>query len=511
MINKTQFRAGLLLLLLAVLAISAAALTAPAAPAEDTCLGVPILTREEMAAFETYHYRDYSENLKYMGEYVALDREHSRIYLSQPIGRTDTAQTLPGRLTVDVPGTKLYFAPDELWEDLDQAVSSGHGFRLLVRDLQNACMEYEVVFTTLPVISMNGKHLYEDAELRSVSAGRLTLWDPAETALPDGGVQANRAHWHIRGGASRYKAKSAWKISLKSWDGDNKSEEFLGLGSDDDWILNPMSMEDTNIREKLFMDLWNEMAAETAYNYPMSTGRYVELVLDGEYCGLYILQRRVDDRYLDLKEDSVLVKGMESEQTGEISYDFFSPMNRQIPADTLKAVFEELDCRALNPQNFVDVNLFLQLFVAVDNNDHVKNMYYAFDRTETGYEITMIPWDTDMTMGILWSMDVMGFDYDYDATIAADSYRREWDAMAALHPDLYQNLCDRWFELREGIFDESWIREKTEGYLALLSASGADVRDQEKWGLFYEGRDSMPRFCQFLTERLAILDRTYGS
>ena len=74
------------------------------------------------------------------------------------------------------------------------------------------------------------------------------------------------------------------------------------MGADDDWILNSLTMDDTRIREKLFMDLWNLNVEKTDYNFKMSTGEFVEVVMNGKYYGLCLLQRRLDAKYLELEK-----------------------------------------------------------------------------------------------------------------------------------------------------------------------------------------------------------------
>ena len=70
------------------------------------------------------------------------------------------------------------------------------------------------------------------------------------------------------------------------------------MGSDDDWILNPMSLDDFKVKENLLMTLWNELAQENDWDVRMSTGNYCEIVMNGRYRGLYLLQRRIDRKYL---------------------------------------------------------------------------------------------------------------------------------------------------------------------------------------------------------------------
>ena len=60
------------------------------------------------------------------------------------------------------------------------------------------------------------------------------------------------------------------------------------------------------------MDLWNTYLAQEEYNYKMSQGKYAEVVCNGQYCGLYLLQRRIDRKYLELDENQFLAKGIKA-------------------------------------------------------------------------------------------------------------------------------------------------------------------------------------------------------
>lgn len=500
--------------LLILAAVFITSLAVSTLPREETpaagCLGVPILSMEEMEQLGTYAYRDYSEDLKFQNEYAAVDEVHSVIYIPQSIHQNTAARDLAGLLTVDVPGRKLYFAPDDNWENLSDAVAVGHSFRLLVWDHANTYMEYDVVFTTLPVMAVYGQLLYKDEdpsgeEMTEVMSGRMIMWDPAQLDGDGSGVQTSRLHWNARGVSSKLEPKNPWKLSLKDWNGDNSNVEFLQLGSDDDWILNSMNMEDSNIREKLFMDLWNEMAAETDYNYPMSQAEYVEVLINGEYYGLCMLQRRLDDKFLALEEEAVLVKA--KPVGAELVFEYFSAGSSQVSDSDLNSFFWEGNCEPLVRENFVDVSLFLQLFATMDNLAY-KNMYYLFDLTEE--TITLIPWDTDMSMGALWGGDGIGFVYDYEKGLQLEIQRREMEDMQRLHPELDQALSRRWFELREGLFSLEHITGRMDDLLKQLDASGAVRRDQEKWGLYFDGQDTMDNLYRFVEERLQVLDSYYG-
>lgn len=471
-------------------------------PSGRTCMGVRMLSESEMTGLGSYRYRDYSENLKFQNEYAAIDEETSVIYIPQNIDGATRAETLEGLLMIDTPGQELFFAPDVYWEDLSEAVRIGHKFKLLVSGWQNTYMQYDVVFTTLPVISMHGQLLYKDSEGRDVFSGRIVLWEPEEAK-----TTSTCVHWHIRGKSAGGQEKKPWKLSLKNWDGKNSRENLLGLGSDDDWILNAMNMEDSNVREKLFMDLWNEMVQQTDYNHSMSQGEYTEVLVNGEYTGLYLLQRRVDDRYLQLDQEQTLVKGLWNGT--ELGYEYISPVpSDEIMVERIDAFFFQDEVQILSIDNFIDTNLFLQFFCANDNRSY-KNMYYLFSDREGG-RVSFIPWDTDMAFGIQWDPLTDGFVYRYEENVNGSVERQEMNTMKQYYPDMKARLDARWKELREHIFSQSHIYDQLNKYLAVLDASGAPERDREKWGLYFEGEDRIDILYQFIEERLAVLDQYYS-
>lgn len=497
------------LVLLAVLAVvfCGIRITAPNTPVTDqgeACLGVPILTEAEAAQLGSCKNRDYSEDLKFRGEHIAVDKESSTVYISQNITEATGVQDLMGAISIDLPGHSLFFAPDDRWTDLAGAVRSGHPFRLLIA-AGGTYTQYQVVFTTLPVLYLYGQPMYTNEDDRTVLMGELVLQDPQKLDHP---LQTSYVQWHKRGGSASIMPKMPWKLSLKNKEGKNKNMNLLGMGSDDDWILNAMNREDSNIRELLFMDLWNALAAETDHNYPMSRGEYAEVLVNGEYAGLYLLQRRVDPKYLELEDSTILMKVNELDEG--IEYEFVSSAyGKTIPYDLMDAFFYGEDSRGLDPENFVDVSLFLNFFSAKDNESY-KNMFYVFDETSAGWRIRLIPWDTDMTMASFWGGAGVGFQYDYEKSLTYQAKRRELESMRLLHPQLDQKLCDRWFVLRETLLTEERITDLMDTYLRKLDESGAVLRDRETWGLYYEGQDTLENLYRFVKERLALLDEYYA-
>ena len=474
------------------------------------CVGVPILTEKELAGYTAYRYADYSSALRFCGVSVPMDREQGIIYLPQNMRNEVNYQQMQGELTVTLQRCNLYFAPDEAFLQMSDAMKSGHGFKLLVVDEDaQTHMEYQVVFTGLPMLCLDGGFSNFDKDGESALTGTLHMFDPKDADERAYTIKSSRASWHLRGATTSRQPKKSWKIDLIDQYRENVELALCGLGTDDDWVLNAMSLDDTRMKEKLAMDVWNEMAAETMRSDNMSVSRYVEVVINGEYHGLYLLQRRIDEQYLCLEQDELLFKGKNtwSIRKPEDGYELeYSPMSAADSYRLIESWSKQEDVSVVDVDNFIDVNLFIQWGSMQDNTSY-NNIYYVMYPKENGYGMYMVPWDTDYSMGVLWYNDF--FDYQLEMSAAAITERVEYNAMKQQYPQLESEMASRWMHLREKAFSEIQIEFRLQGYRAEICDSGAFARDRAKWGTFYGEQDNLENLCRFFEIRLAYLDEYY--
>ena len=474
-----------------------------------SCLGVQILTQEEMGQYTQYSKSDYSSLLEYNGAPAPVDVQTSTLYLSQDIRSECLPKDLPGQLKIRSEKHLLYFAPDSNFSDLSAAAQQGYPFTLLVVADDNTYMKYQVVFTSLPVLRLDGTVTGKDDEDRDLLEGNLCLWTPTDPETGHYSAKSSAVQWHLRGYASVDRKKKSWKLSLKDEEGLNNDLNFLGLGKDDDWILNAMSSDDTNLKEKMFMDLWNDWAEQNPWNYKMSDGEYVEVVRNGSYSGVYLLQRRIDRKYYRLMEHDILLKGKNTELplTLQDCYEvIYSPLGEEETLNLMDGIVTGTDTSAIQLDNFLDINLFLQYSSAIDNAS-IKNTFYLLKWQEDGYQLFMIPWDTDLSWGITYTTD---FTYDYQRSMNAQVLRREYAGMLQKHPDLKMMMSLRWSELRQSVFSEEHILTLLEENQTTLTRSGAMNRDRTCWGQFFKGKDTTEKLSRFLQERLLRLDEYYA-
>lgn len=467
------------------------------------CLGVPFL--KAIPDQKTYQFEDFSGRIYFQSQPCAVDREAGVVYISQDIGPDTRYQDLVGSLSIEKSLWPMFFLWEDAFLDLDAAAAQGHQFTLIIPH-GKTYMRYGVVFTTLPVLCMEDPERTELTEKYVDVYGSLRLWNPKDPDVGEYSIQQSDVRWKIRGHASTVMPKKSLKLTLLKKSGEKHNLSLLGLGSDDDWILNPMSMDDSNIKEQFTMQLWNELAAQNQWDPEMSTGAYCELILNGRYHGLYLVQRRVDKKYLNLREDQLLFKAVSSISVTKAESGSFSvKYPREDWEESLETLQDLLKNRledAIDLRNYADISIFIQLGYLEDNAGF-RNLYCLLTPDGESYTLSYTLWDTDMAMGLCG-----GFDYDYDGTVHSVLQRYEHQRLLKKYPDLDRQIARRWFALRKDLLSEAHIMQLLDDLDRELTASGAVNRDVERWGYYWKGQRT-PQ--EFLRDRLTFLDEYYGS
>nr|WP_315216204.1 CotH kinase family protein [uncultured Flavobacterium sp.] len=92
----------------------------------------------------------------------------------------------------------------------------------------------------------------------------------------------------IRGSSSQTLPKKGYGLTtLKADNTSNNNVELLGMPSENDWVLNGIAFDPSLIRDYLSYNLSRQIG-----NYATRTA-YCEVMINGEYKGLYILQEKI--------------------------------------------------------------------------------------------------------------------------------------------------------------------------------------------------------------------------
>lgn len=475
----------------------------------QVCMGVPVIDEARLT--------QYTEDLEidiggitFCGKPVAADLSSGTLYVSQPENAMGHWSALQGTMKPQWMSQSMYFVRDVALQDIETAVRKGNPLTLAVVQGKSYC-RLNVQITTLPVIRLTqDMDVGADEQGRTVWAGDLTLFagnDPSKGRMT---AETYATQSHVRGATSAHQAKKPWKLSLKDENGENRHASLLGMGADDDWILNPMNMDDTKLREKCMIDAWNRhIAAFPESGYRMSDAQYVEVVLNDAYQGLYLLQRRVDAKYLALdRSRDILMKGAKTWTANSVQEGYeivYSPFEEDEAYAILSEVLEQ---SRVHIGNYMDIVLFL-LFCDAQDNLGYKNMYYILSAEEAGYRMYLLPWDTDLSMGLKW---VPGrFAYDYDGTIEGFSIRQEYSSVKKRYSQLGEWIAQRWRELRETVVSAASVERCIRENIDTIEKSGAFQRDHERWGLYNGGEDTWEALIRWCTERIDLMDQRYAA
>jgi hypothetical protein len=356
----------------------------------------------------------------------------------------------------------------------------------------------------------------------------------------------------IRGSSSSGYPKKQYRLETQDASGNNLNVSLLGMPRENDWILYAPYVDESLIRNVLAYRISNAIG-----RYAVRT-RFCELVLNGDYRGLYVLMEKIKrDRYRvniaemdadDSAGDSLtggyIVKIDRWEGPGN---SWISAMGQQYvceyPKDDVITAEQKAYIRGFmdtyeqamaadwtagpSPAflDMIDLDSFVDHFVV---NEFTKNIdayrlsaFMYKERDSRGGKFFMGPvWDMDLSMANAF------YEEDYDLVEGWEvdhRLRKPWDG--AYLPFWWEKLGHdpifetparaRWQELRRKTLHRDSVFAMIDEMVSYTAE--ARVRNFEKWpgtpnmheGDTYEGK--IDRLKNWITARLAWIDANIGS
>lgn len=317
-----------------------------------------------------------------------------------------------------------------------------------------------------------------------------------------------------RGRTSLSFLKKSYKVEL------NNSYSLLGMGKDDDWILDALYTDSSKVRNKLSYDLWNLINDNQVINNDLH-GEFVEMYLNYEYNGLYVLKEKVDKKATNVSTSGVLLKSVMYDADNivanvvngsnllfnrfEVKYgseeDLSNFINKYIyyyqnPSDynNISDVFY-ID-------NFVNYKIFLSLIYGSDNLS--KNQYWSLSNKTS--KILITPWDMDLTWGLVWSDDSLLRSKFY----MDGCFDIKWMDEYIFNVDIKTRnvIKNRYWELRKNVITMDTINGYLDSYKELLVNSGAAKRDSERW-YEYDVEFEIEQIREWARRRIEFLDEYF--
>ncbi|MFX1445620.1 MAG: CotH kinase family protein [Promethearchaeota archaeon] len=276
----------------------------------------------------------------------------------------------------------------------------------------------------------------------------------------------------LRGRLNAKLPKKGYRIEL------SEERSLLGMRRDDDWLLIAMYRDLTNMRIKLSFDMWRSLEPTNPTAILPDT-KYVNLFLNGEFKGLYLLAEKNDRRLYGLDDaqnnyNSSLIfqsdshdrnfkehsnEGWEQDWPNEydgiyIKEDVFSKLIPIIKNTSDEEFFDSESgvYSIFNKQNLIDFFIFNFFILHKDFWSH----NYFLVRNSSPSKFFLIPWDFDVSFGQSLNKkfrpnenpesEICSRNYLFKRLICNMEFRKE--------------VKERWFTLRASNWTECTILDR---------------------------------------------------
>lgn len=494
------------------------------------------------------------------GKTPAVDTSKKEFYFSVPESLMNTYQNIKLNFAFTNSAYKLYINGYQVGNNEDFRYFYGNSaVSIQIKNGTTIVASGSLIVTCLPLVQ-----LYTDTEIGSVyGLGRISVTEPGDTP-----TETLLTNLKLRGDYASRVVKKAYAVKLKDIDGESSlNKSYFGLRSDNNWILDAMYIDPARMRNRVSTDLWLDFSKPTYYaaNEPKmingTRGQFVEVFLNDSYNGLYCMTEKIDRKQLNLRKlkysaDSTVVtqrgalfkasswsigtqlgnpitwgtnllpaydNNSETWTAFDVKYPDLGdgePVEWKTCYDAAKVPHWQTPDDQFIPNIethfdlpvFIDYYLFLDLMLASDN--HGKNYYLSVYDQTISPKTSLTPWDLDGVWGRRW-------DGTYTRTFAAQPFETFIINNEPRQNNLYlrmmasnilgfnDSLKIRYKELRGTYFSYNSLMSRFYKYNELFKLSGSAAREKTRWALATDINTEMTFLSNWITARLAYLDKQY--
>lgn len=354
-------------------------------------------------------------------------------------------------------------------------------------------------------------------------------------------IDSDVAGWDFSGRASiRGRGNSTWhwydkkpyRIKL------DEKAGILGLAEDKDWVLLADYRDPTHMMNTFVLVMGKGLGLPFTNH-----SRYVEVTLNNEYIGLYLLTEQVEQgsNRVNIDETDGLLLSLDADDGPDLNPgaedNFWSgtyrmPMVVKSPdiisvgqLATIKSEFSKLES-AIKQGNYAEVDQILDIRSFIDFmliQELVYNVEVAAPRSMNIHKDKDGKW----TMGPLWDFDG-GFDFDWSTMLTGHNYFYSYKELVlgtspaqqiggykvpAFFTDLFKSrqfvdqYQKRWLEVRDNIINEYWVTSKkyADGF------ADAMKRDAIRWPINKDHKTEVARLKIWLQNRISYLNQVIAN
>ena len=498
-------------------------------------------------------------NVTFNGIGMGVDKLGSRLFFPLGAGYAPAANLTVSVDYLNAPGYKIGIngsAPLNRGASYNfGAVTYGSDATIEIYKNNIVTSSYSLVLTSTPVIEIEAAQIVDEPKLPGLFRF-LSFETGKDTGELNMGIET-------RGGTSQWYAKKPYAIEFTKYlyPSKTKKVKFMDMRKDDDWIMDPAYRDLSFVRNIVAADIARDVqpyaykdSAGVEHGENSIHGYLTEVIQNGQYQGIYLIEERIDRKQLDLKKITVPVDGNGNDDWSQV--DFNNPENGSVlykgasntatfsRPDLTDVMFDyeqkypkEKDIVRYEPlqslidfivnssdQEFIDgigdrvdidsVVDFWLMTVATQSTDTLKKNYYIAKSGSGKFKLFI--WDFDAAFGMQWHG-------------GRDDRRHAWNdllhgnvllsRLLALPQTGFNNkLKARWSELRASAFSKQSMYQHFVKYDAILQPAGTTdtpkSRNLARWpdsgaqedGIGAVELGELPYISDFLDERLQWLD-----
>ena len=377
-----------------------------------------------------------------------------------------------------------------------------------------------LMITSLPIVTIyTSESIKDDPKVDC----NFAIFDPKKrTDAEEKNLEyfESKAGIEYRGaGAMRY-PKKPYNFKLYDSAGEKREAEILNIRNDNSWILDAMYLDMARMRNRVCFDLWNTFNKPYYVNEKPKAmsgtrGHYVEVFVNGEYMGLFVLSDRIDRKQYQIEQNGGYIykaKGWTQAcylqgytkpsnddyywNSAEIEQEYPDADDGQKPnfnhmadfidfvSKTSKTEFSAKFAERIDENSVIDTFIFLNLILGYDNAG--RNTFWIFRNVNESKKVMHGLWDLDGVLGRDWNRvstsATVGWYYGNNPTPSGTNYFKLFKRIIDGDVEgLQQKIYDRWVALKDNELAPAKFNALVDYYAEQQITSGARDREIARW------------------------------
>lgn len=364
-------------------------------------------------------------------------------------------------------------------------------------------------------ITENGKHAgftkAPDGSDRITAHMKIMDDEKKNNHLADTPAVSSDIIIHARGNSSRYFDKLGYRIELIDKNGNNNPKSLVGMDAHHEWVLHGPFLDKTLMRNYM----WYNLAGEIMGYAP--NVRFCEVVINGEYQGLYLLTELIGagkdgsrlDLSVDAKDNTYTGYLLRLDRLDDSEYDWLKSLTTYTlrKDNDLKLEVEFPSVKKLTPElkesikddfskfekslysydynskkygytKLIDVDSFVNYFLINEFSvNYDAGSYSTYIYKDISGKFKMCVWDFNNSCDNYQEQSLMGVQH-------FELQNKLWYGMLIKDKDFVKKIISRYRELRKTYLNDEYLNKYIDGVVEYLGS--AIDRNFKKWGYSFD-------------------------